>query len=104
MVNRALSDKTYLLLGLLSPLSVDKKTYDDDRPLSAYQKNNFLIAQPKHMLWVLKRTFSMRQFFWAPKTYAKTDELENIYTFTLKIFAYINQCDDDDDDVNSWVN
>ena len=28
------------------------------RPLvkSAYQKNNFLIIQPKHMLWVLKRT------------------------------------------------
>ena len=23
------------------------------------------------MLWVLKRTVSMRQFFWAPKTYAK---------------------------------
>ena len=31
------------------------------RPLvkSAYQKNNFLISQPKHMLWVLKRTVSM---------------------------------------------
>ena len=26
-------------------------------------KNNFLISQPKHMLWVLKRTVSMRQFF-----------------------------------------
>ena len=23
----------------------------------------FLISQPKHMLWVLKRTVSMRQFF-----------------------------------------
>ena len=35
------------------------------RPLakSAYQKNNFLISQPKHMLWVLKRTVSMRRFF-----------------------------------------
>ena len=34
------------------------------RPLvkSAYQKNNF-ISQPKHMLWVLKRTVSMRRFF-----------------------------------------
>ena len=41
---------------------------------SAYQKNNFLISQPKHMLWVLKRTVSMRRFFWAPKTYAKNDE------------------------------
>ena len=40
---------------------------------SAYQKTNFLISQLKHMLWVLKRTVSMRQFFWAPKTYVKTD-------------------------------
>ena len=30
---------------------------------SAYQKINFLISQPKHMLWVLKRTISMRRFF-----------------------------------------
>ena len=30
---------------------------------SAYQKNYFLISQPKHMLWVLKRTISMRWFF-----------------------------------------
>ena len=35
------------------------------RPLvkSAYLKNDFLISQPKHMLWVLKRTVSMRRFF-----------------------------------------
>ena len=35
------------------------------RPLvkSAYQKNNILPSQPKHMLWVLKRTVSMRRFF-----------------------------------------
>ena len=25
--------------------------------------NNFIISQPKHMLWVLKRTVSMRRFF-----------------------------------------
>ena len=33
------------------------------RPLvkSVYQKNNFLISQPKHMLWILKRTVSMRR-------------------------------------------
>ena len=37
-------------------------------------KINFLISEPKHMLWVLKRTVSMRQFFWAPKTYVKPDE------------------------------
>ena len=40
---------------------------------SAYQKNNFLISQPKHMLWVLQRTISMRRFFCSPKTYVKTD-------------------------------
>ena len=28
---------------------------------------------PKHMLWVLKRTVSMRRFFLAPKTYVKTN-------------------------------
>ena len=35
------------------------------RPLvkSAEQKHNSLISQPKHMLWVLKRTVSMRRFF-----------------------------------------
>ena len=35
------------------------------RPLakSGYQKINFLISLPKHMLWVLKRTVSLRWFF-----------------------------------------
>ena len=35
------------------------------RPLvkSAYQKIIFLLSQPKHMLWVLKRTVSVRRFF-----------------------------------------
>ena len=43
-----------------------------------------------HMLLVLKRTVSMRQFVSAPKTYVKTDGLEKIYVFTLKIFVYLN--------------
>ena len=30
---------------------------------SAYLKIIFLISQPKHMFWVLKRTVSMRRFF-----------------------------------------
>ena len=30
---------------------------------SAFQKINFLISHPKLMLWVLKRTVSMRRFF-----------------------------------------
>ena len=42
------------------------------------------------MLWVLKRTVSMRRFFWAPKMYVKTDEQENIYNLTLKMFVYLN--------------
>ena len=60
------------------------------RPLvkSVYHKINFLISQPKHMLWVLKRTISMRRFFWAPKTYFQTDGLENIYNFRSK-FVFI---------------
>ena len=36
---------------------------------SAYWTIIFFISHPKHMLWVLKRTVSMRRFFWAPKTH-----------------------------------
>ena len=57
---------------------------------SAYQKFNSLISKPKHMLWVLKRTVSMRRIFWAPKAYIKTVGQENIYNFTLKKFVYLN--------------
>ena len=41
------------------------------RPLdkSVYRKIIYFISHPKHMLWVLKRTVSMRRFFWAPKTH-----------------------------------
>ena len=42
-------------------------------PLVKSAKNSFPISQPKHMLWVLKRTVSMKLFFWAPKTWVKTD-------------------------------
>ena len=41
------------------------------------------------MLWVLKRTVSMRRFFWAPKTYVQSDGFENIYNFTLKNFEFL---------------
>ena len=40
---------------------------------SMYRKFNFLISQPKHMLWVFKRTVSLRWFFLAPKAYVKID-------------------------------
>ena len=36
---------------------------------SEYLKIIFLISQPKHMLWVLKRTVSMRRFFRLPTTH-----------------------------------
>ena len=42
---------------------------------------NNVSTQPKHMLWVLKRTVSI---------YVQTDGLENIYNFTLKNFVYLN--------------
>ena len=35
---------------------------------SGYRKTIFVISHQKHMLLVLKRTVSMRRFFWAPKT------------------------------------
>ena len=69
-------DSTSVIKALLGKLDIKRHSSSIlyiHRPLvkSAYQKNNFLISQPKHMLWVLKRTISMRRFFWAPKTYAK---------------------------------
>ena len=54
--------------------------------------HNFLSSQPKYMLCLLKRTVSMRWFFWAPKTSVKTDGYENIYDFTLQFFAYLDLC------------
>ena len=42
-------------------------------------KNNF-ITPSKHMLWVVKRTASLRRFFGAPKTYALTNE--KVFFFT----------------------
>ena len=47
--------------------------FHDMMTQSAYKKKYFLISQPNHTLWVLKRIISMRQFFRAPKTYVKID-------------------------------
>ena len=41
------------------------------------------------MLWVLKRTVSMRPFFLAPQTYVKPNVYENICKFTLKNFIFL---------------
>ena len=51
--------------------------------MSMYQKIIFHISQPKHMLWVLKRTVSTRQFFWAPESHVKIDKYEKY----LQMFA-----------------
>ena len=45
------------------------------------------------MLWVLKRTVSLRQFFWAHKTCFKTNGLENIHNFMLKHCVYLDLCE-----------
>ena len=42
------------------------------------------------MLWVLKRTISIRRFFWASKTYAKNYGQENIYYFSLIFCVHLN--------------
>ena len=42
------------------------------------------------MLCVLKNTMSMRRFFWAPKTYVKTDWWENFHYFALKNVVYLD--------------
>ena len=57
------------------------------RPLakSVYQKFNFLISKPKHMLWVLKRTVSMRRFFWAPKHMLRLMGKEILTSLSSKI-------------------
>ena len=85
---------TFTFIKINTMYSMSSYSISFIRPLvkSAYQKINFLISQPKHMLWVLKRTVSMRQFFWAPITYVQTDGLENIYNFMLNFFVYLNQC------------
>ena len=46
-----------------SSLSKNKSAYQK----SAYPKINFLISQPKHMLWVLKRTSQLDSSFEHPQ-------------------------------------
>ena len=57
--------KTYPELILHKPVDKYQFTMACIRAIvmSAYQVIICLISQPKHMLWVLKRTVSMRRFF-----------------------------------------
>ena len=57
--------KTYPELILYKPVGKYQFTMACTRALVmiTYQVINCLISQPKHMLWVLKRTVAMRRFF-----------------------------------------
>ena len=44
----------------------------------------FLISQPKHMLWVLKRTVSMRRF-----SEFESSQIFNLHIFASGIFGYL---------------
>ena len=59
----------YLLWVILYEVQPKVVTHLKDHSTLAFLSKNILISQPNHMLWVLKRTVSMRRFFWAPKTY-----------------------------------
>ena len=57
---------------------ISKPINQSFRPLdkSMYLKIIFSYFSTKHMLWVLKRTVSMRRFFCAPKTHVQCNNLE----------------------------
>ena len=57
--------KAYYKLILYKPVSKYQFTMACIRALvmSAYHVINCLISKPKHMVWVLKRTVTMRRFF-----------------------------------------
>ena len=56
-----------------SVVKYSKVGFFSDRPpdKSAYWKIIFFISHAKHMLWVLKRTISMRRLFRVPKTHVR---------------------------------
>ena len=56
----------------------------------AYQVINCLISQPKLMLWVLKRSIAIRQFFLAPIYGLNLMIKENINNFKLKNCVYLD--------------
>ena len=54
---RHITVKAYFLKKKNNFIGTDKGTRPPDN--GVYLKNNFLISQPKHMLWILKRTGSI---------------------------------------------
>ena len=59
-----------------------------DEAKSGYQNIDFLISEPKHMLWVLKRTVSMRRFFVHPKHMFKLMDYK-IFTILRSTILFI---------------
>ena len=57
---------------------------------SAYKVINCLISQPKHMMWVLKRTVAIRRFFSAPNYRINLMCKKKINDFTLNICVYVD--------------
>ena len=49
------------------------------------------IHQFKHVFWVLKRTISMRWFFWVPTTYVLVANEKKYFTFTHS-YMYLGAC------------
>ena len=84
--------KTYSELILYKPVGKYQFTMACIRALVmiAYQVINFLISQPKHMLWVLKRTVAMRRFFLATNYRLNLMIKKNIYNFKLKKCVYLD--------------
>ena len=67
--SKTLYDKAYYKLILYKPVGKYQFTMACIRALvmCAYHVINCLISKPKHMVYVLKRTATMRRFFKAPK-------------------------------------
>ena len=58
----------------------------DKEFLFAWKSNYFLTHWFKLVFWVLKRTVSLRRFFWVPTTYVLDDNKENIFPIRTLIW------------------
>ena len=65
-------------------------SHQQSRPLvkECVTEKYFSYFSTNHMLWVLKRTVSMRRFFWAPKTYVKLMG-KKIFTILISKILFI---------------
>ena len=69
---KIIHDRTCMFLSLRALVfSVIQHIYGTIAYAKPQLKKYFLISHPKHMLWVLKRIVTSRQFFWEPKNMFK---------------------------------